>query len=147
MIPSNRFARIALRIARATKLWGPFSTVLRGRPNHDARKEKLVLKRWDRAPKASPESCGTFTTLRAQRLGPAFGRTDFSRIFIFWAAGFFRGFSRRIFSPHFCGKKCQKKPPGKSPGKSSKIYTTKILQHISADWPGQQRFKHQRFPE
>ena len=31
----------------------------------------------------------------------------------------------------------RKIPPGKSPGKSSKIYTTKILQHISADWPGQ----------
>ena len=35
------------------------------------------------------------------------------------------------------GKSAQKNPPGKSPGKSSKIYTTKILQHISADWPGQ----------
>ena len=36
------------------------------------------------------------------------------------------------------GKSAQKNPPGKSPGKSSKIYTTKVLQHISADWPGQQ---------
>ena len=35
------------------------------------------------------------------------------------------------------GKSAQKNPPGKSPGKSSKIYTSKILQHISADWPGQ----------
>ena len=35
------------------------------------------------------------------------------------------------------GKSAQKNPPGKSPGKSSKIYTAKILQHISADWPGQ----------
>ena len=35
------------------------------------------------------------------------------------------------------GKSAQKNPPGKSPAKSSKIYTTKILQHISADCPGQ----------
>ena len=35
------------------------------------------------------------------------------------------------------GKSAKKNPPGKSPGKSSKFYTTKILQHISADWPGQ----------
>ena len=42
----------------------------------------------------------------------------------FWAARFF--FSRRIFSPHFCGKSAQKNPPGKSPAKSSKMYTTKI---------------------
>ena len=35
------------------------------------------------------------------------------------------------------GKSTQKNPPGKSPEKSSKIYTTKILQRISADWPGQ----------
>ena len=33
--------------------------------------------------------------------GPAFGRTDFSRIFIFEPPDFFRGFSRRIFSPNF----------------------------------------------
>ena len=49
----------------------------------------------------------------------------------------------RIFSPDFFssflwGKSAQKNPPGKCPGKSSKIYTTKILQHISADWPGQE---------
>ena len=31
----------------------------------------------------------------------------------------------------------QEKFTRKSPGKSSKIYTTKILRHISADWPGQ----------
>ena len=37
--------------------------------------------------------------------------------FYFWAAGFFRGFSRRIFSPHFCGKKCPEKSSRKIPGK------------------------------
>ena len=63
----------------------------------------------------------------------------------------FRGFlflSRRIFSRIFSpdffssflwGKSAQKNPPRKSPGKSSKIYTTKILRHISADWPGQKK--------
>ena len=37
-------------------------------------------------------------------------------------------------------KSAQKNPPGKSPAKSSKIYTTKILQHMSADCPGQEKF-------
>ena len=69
-------------------------------------------------------------------LGSGFGRTDFSRIFVFGPPDF-RGFSRRIFSPHFCGKKCPEKSSRKSPRKSSKIYTTKILRHISAEWPGQ----------
>ena len=46
------------------------------------------------------------------------GRTDFSRIFIFGPPNFFRGFSRRIFSPHFFGKKCPEKSSRKIPGKT-----------------------------
>ena len=48
-----------------------------------------------------------------------------------------RIFSPDFFSSFFVGKSAQKNPPGKSPAKSAKIYTTKILQHISADCPGQ----------
>ena len=70
-------------------------------------------------------------------LGPAFGRTDFSRIFIFWPPDFFADFLAGFFLLIFVGKSAQKNPPGKSPEKSSKFYTTKILQHISADWPEQ----------
>ena len=70
-------------------------------------------------------------------LGPAFGRTDFSRIFIFEPPDFFADFLAGFFLLIFVGKSAQKNPPGKSPGKSSKIYTTNILQHISADCPGQ----------
>ena len=66
-------------------------------------------------------------------LGPAFGGTDFSRIFIFEPPDFFADFLAGFFLLIFVGKSAQKNPPGKS----SKICTTKILQHISADWPGQ----------
>ena len=70
-------------------------------------------------------------------LGPVLGRTDFSRIFIFGPPDFFADFVAGFFLLIFVGKSAQKNPPGKSPAKSSKIYTTKILRHISADWPGQ----------
>ena len=46
-----------------------------------------------------------------------FRQNGFFADFYFWAAGFFRGFSRRIFSPHFCGKKCPEKSSRKIPGK------------------------------
>ena len=74
-----------------------------------------------------------------EQLGPDFGRMDFFADFYFWAAGFFsRIFSPDFFSSFFVGKSAQKNPPGKSPGKSSKIYTTKTLQPLSADCPGQE---------
>ena len=55
-----------------------------------------------------------------------FWQNGFFADFYFWAAGFFRGFCRRIFLLILVGKRAQKNPPGKSPAKSSKIYTTKI---------------------
>ena len=77
----------------------------------------------------SPDSknCNFLRSSPSQILGSAFGRTDFSRIFIFgppeFFADFVAGFSLLII---FVGKSAQKNPPGKSPAKSSKIYTTKI---------------------
>ena len=70
-------------------------------------------------------------------LGPAFGRTDFSRIFIFEPPDFSADFLAGFVSS-FCGEKCPEKSSRKIPGKSSKIHATKILRHISADWPAQQ---------
>ena len=72
-------------------------------------------------------------TFPCKILGPAFGRTDFSQIFNFEPPDFFADFLAGFFLLIFVGKSAQKNPPGKS----SKIYTTKILQHISADCPGQ----------
>ena len=59
-------------------------------------------------------------------LGPAMGRTDFSRIFIFGPPDFFADFVAGFFLLIFVGKSAQKNPPGKSPAKSSKIYATRI---------------------
>ena len=61
-----------------------------------------------------------------QFLGSVFGRTDFSRIFIFGPPDCFADFLAGFFLLIFVGKSAQKNPPGKSPAKSSKIYTTKI---------------------
>ena len=58
-------------------------------------------------------------------LGPAFGRTDFSRIFIFGPPDFFADFLARFFLLIFVTKSAQKNPPGKSPGKSSKFIQQK----------------------
>ena len=57
--------------------------------------------------------------------------------FYFWAAGFFRGFSRRIFSPHFCGKKCPEKSSRKIPGKILQNLYNRNPRHISAEGAGQ----------
>ena len=50
--------------------------------------------------------------------------------FYFWAAGFFRGFCRRIFSPHFCGKKCPEKSSRKIPGKILQNLYNKNPRHL-----------------
>ena len=78
-----------------------------------------------------------------QVLGSDFGRTDFSRIFIFGPPDFFADFLAGFFLLIFVGKGAQKNPPGKSPRNSSKIYTTNILRHTSADWLGQLKFLHE----
>ena len=50
-----------------------------------------------------------------------FRQNGFFADFYFWAAGFFRGFSRRIFLLIFVGKSAQKNPPGKSPANPPKF--------------------------
>ena len=68
----------------------------------------------------------TFPFDSLEILGSVFGRTDFSRIFVFGPPDFFADFVAGFFLLIFVGKSAQKNPPGKSPAKSSKIYTTKI---------------------
>ena len=71
-------------------------------------------------------------------VGAGFRQNGFFADFFFFGRQIFsRIFSPDFFSSFFVGKSAQKNPPGKSPEKSSKFYTTKILQHISADWPEQ----------
>ena len=72
------------------------------------------------------ESLAFFSGGGLQILGSDFGRTDFSRIFIFGPPDFFADFLAGFFLLIFLGKSAQRNPPGKSPAKSSKIYTTKI---------------------
>ena len=50
------------------------------------------------------------------------------------AAGCFRGFCRRISSPHFCGKSAQKNPPGNPRQNPPKCLQQKS--HMSAEGPG-----------
>ena len=59
-------------------------------------------------------------------LGSVFGRTDFSRTFIFGPPDFFRGFSRRIISPRSCGKRCPEKSSRKIPGPGQVFYLSEI---------------------
>ena len=92
-------------------------------------------------PQEGPAERGHVKKRQKVSKGRIFGRTDFSRIFIFEPPDFFADFLAGFFLLIFVGKSARKNPPGKSPAKSSKIYTTKILQHISADCPGQKIVK------
>ena len=58
-------------------------------------------------------------------LGSVFGRTDFSRIFIFGPPDFFADFLAGFFLLIFVGKSGQKNPPGKSPGNPPKFIQQK----------------------
>ena len=71
-----------------------------------------------------------------------FWQNGFFADFYFWAAGFFRGYSRRICSPHFCGKKCPEKSSRKIPGKILQNLYNKNPRHISAEGPAQHVDSH-----
>ena len=61
--------------------------------------------------------CASPVVLKTEKLRAGFRQNGFFADFYFWAAGFFRGFCRRSFSPHFCAKKCPEKSSRKIPGK------------------------------
>ena len=82
-----------------------------------------------------------FSAEKAARVRVGFWQNGFFADFYFWAAGFFRGFCRRIFSPHFCGKKCPEKSSRKIPGKILQNWYNKNPRHISAEGPGQQELR------
>ena len=66
-----------------------------------------------------------------------FWRNGFFADFYSWCTGFFRGFCRRIFSPHFCGEKVPKKSIRKIASKILQNLYNKNPRHISAEGPGQ----------
>ena len=66
-----------------------------------------------------------------------FWQNGFFADFYFWPAGFCRGFSHRIFSPHFCGTKWPEKSSRKIPGKILQKLHNRNPRHISAEGPGQ----------
>ena len=73
-------------------------------------------------------------TLWKVRVG--FGQNGFSADFCFWAARFFRGFCRRIFS--FSWEKCPERSSRKIPGKILQNLYNKNPWRISAKGPGQE---------
>ena len=83
----------------------------------------------------SHRNCRRLPDYSSIRVG--FWQNGFFADFYFWAAGFFRGFSRRIFSPHFCGKKRPEKSSRKIPGKILQNLYNKNPRHISAKGPAQ----------
>ena len=72
-------------------------------------------------------------------LGSDFGRTDFSRIFIFGPPDFSRILSPDFFSS-FLWKKCPEKSSRKIPGKILQNLYNKNPQQLSAEGPGQHFF-------
>ena len=54
-------------------------------------------------------------------LGSDFGRTDFSRIFIFGPGDSLADLVAGIVSPHFCGEKVPRKIFQENPGQNAKI--------------------------
>ena len=139
------FGSALQRDARASSPW----VESRLHPLHAARRQGHPLRLWPGCAKkmsrtiiSGPQKGASGKGPRqkkTQKLGSVLGRSDFSRISIFEPPDFFADFVAGFFLLIFVGKSAQKNPPGKSPGKSSKIYTTKILQHISADWPRQKK--------
>ena len=70
-------------------------------------------------------------TETSENVRAGFRQNGFFADFYFWATGFFRGFSRRILSPHFCGKKCPEKSSRKIPGKIlQKVYNKNPPTHF-----------------
>ena len=60
----------------------------------------------------------------------SFSKNRFFADFYFWAAGFFCGFSRRIFLPHLVGKSAQKNPPGNPRQNPPKFMQQKCPTHF-----------------
>ena len=66
---------------------------------------------------------GEASSSLVETLGPVFGRTDFSRIFIFELPDFFRGFCHQIFSPHFRGEKVSREILQQNPRQNPPNFT------------------------
>ena len=70
------------------------------------------------------------TNLSSHLSGSVFGRTDFSRIYIFGPPDSFADFVAGFFLLILVGKSAQKNRPGKSPAKSSKFILQESPTHF-----------------
>ena len=75
-------------------------------------------------------NCHVVISFGLSLLGLAFGRTDFSRIFIFEPPDFFADFLAGFLLLIFVGKSAQKNPPGKSPGNPPNFYNKNPPTHF-----------------
>ena len=85
---------------------------------------------------------------KSHSLGPAFDRTDFSRIFIFEPPDFFADFLAGFFLLIFVGKVPGKNPPGMENPREKilqNLYNKNPPTHFCQEWPRQTKPKKGQF--
>ena len=82
-----------------------------------------------------------FDTLGLNKIKGRFLAERFSRIFLFEPPDFFRGWCRRMFSPHVCGKELPEKPSMKIPRQNPPKFITRIPETHFCSGAGPTKFR------